>query len=526
MIISSAMKKLFRADDCEIIERGVCLSDQGFQFQLWLDAHERNEERIIVDGELADFICVYRVRDMKGSYEHPLNFKTDGYYLKSEDETYPDLLQRVDTLTTADGEKCVLFIDVSSAQKPAGKHKINVSVGEESASFELEVAEEKLVPTDLYLTIWVHMDGICNYYGVEPFSEEFYSRFKPFLKRYTDMGNNMMLLPAFTSPLDTAVGLERLTTQLVVIVKNGDKYTFDFSKMKRFIDLCLSYGIKYFEHSHLFTQWGAEFCPKIEMVENGESKKAFGWATRSESEEYKDFLSQYLCAFDEFLVKEGIHDRVFMHVTDEPRPEHLERYNALTELIRQNCSLKTIDAVSEKAIADTVDMPVVIMCSEELESFDDPKMLYYCVQVDLDHITNRFLHMPLQRTEILGYQLYVNRAKGFLHWGFNFYNTQFSTRPIDPYEDTMSGGGFPAGDGFIVYPGEDDAEPSVRYFSLKRAFEDYRLLKTLEGKIGKPAVLSMLEAEGVRGVHEYPRSSVWHEDFRARIIALIRGRKI
>ena len=64
---------------------------------------------------------------------------------------------------------------------------------------------------------------------------------------------NTVLLPAFTPPLDTPVGKERPTAQLVgVTLKNGG-YSFDFSLMERYIRIMLKCGIKYFEHSHLFT---------------------------------------------------------------------------------------------------------------------------------------------------------------------------------------------------------------------------------------------------------------------------------
>ena len=87
--------------------------------------------------------------------------------------------------------------------------------------------------------------------------------------------------------------------------------------------------------------------------------------------------------------------------------------------------------------------------------------------------------MPLQRAEIIGMQIYETGAKGFLHWGFNFYNTQYSTRPLNPYEETTAGGNFCAGDSFLVYPGKQSVEYSLRYFILLKAFEEYRLLKTL-----------------------------------------------
>ena len=125
--------------------------------------------------------------------------------------------------------------------------------------------------------------------------------------------------------------------------------------------------------------------------------------------------------------------------------------------------------------------------------------------------------MPLQRTEIIGMQIYENEAQGFLHWGFNFYNTQYSTRPLNPYEETTAGGNFCAGDSFLVYPGKENVEYSLRYFILLKAFEEYRLLKTLEKKIGKEKVMQLLHENGVKGCREYPRNAKWQSDFIAHL---------
>ena len=81
----------------------------------------------------------------------------------------------------------------------------------------------------------------------------------------------------YTPPLDTPVGEERATVQLVGVERKSGRCLFDFSVMKKFLELCLDCGIEYFEHSHLFTQWGAEHSPKIIVRENGEDKKLFGY---------------------------------------------------------------------------------------------------------------------------------------------------------------------------------------------------------------------------------------------------------
>lgn len=122
----------------------------------------------------------------------------------------------------------------------------------------VNVIPEKLPAQKLIYTNWFHNDCLADFYGVPVFSERYFAIFADFVKKASLNGMNMILLPAFTPPLDTPVGGERMTVQLVDVVKKGKKYEFDFSLMKRYIDICRKNGITHFEHSHFFSQWGRQ----------------------------------------------------------------------------------------------------------------------------------------------------------------------------------------------------------------------------------------------------------------------------
>ena len=99
----------------------------------------------------------------------------------------------------------------------------------------------------------------------------------------------MILTPQFTPPLDTAVGGERTTIQLVDVSLREGKYAFDFTKLKRWVDMCQRVGIKYFEMSHLLPSEGAVAAPKVMGVVDGEYRQLFGWDTPAVGGEYTEF---------------------------------------------------------------------------------------------------------------------------------------------------------------------------------------------------------------------------------------------
>ena len=112
---------------------------------------------------------------------------------------------------------------------------------------------------------------------------------------------------------------------------------------------------------------------------------------------------------------------------------------------------------------------------------------------------------------------------GFLHWGYNFYNTQYSKKQINPYEVTDAGGSFPSGDSFSVYPYKDGAIPSTRIKVFKNAIEDIRLLKLLEQKIGKAEVDKLIDR--VAGMEitfkSYPKNEGFFTDLYREIFKLL-----
>jgi hypothetical protein len=286
-----------------------------------------------------------------------------------------------------------------------------------------------------------------------------------------------------------------------------------------------SFGIKYFEINHFFTQWGAKATPKVvATIENGTKTRIFGWDISSLSEEYTCFLSQLIPAVIAKFEAMGISkDRIYFHVSDEPKPEQIEAYKAakgiLAPLIR-DC--KCIDALSSIDFYNEKLVEIPIPATNHIEPFLDAEIserwCYYCCSQCVD-VSNRFIAMPSPRTRIIGVQMFKYNMKGFLQWGYNFYYTRLSQRLIDPYNVTDSGRAFPAGDPFSVYPSEDGAIPSLRQKVFSNALEDMRLLSLLEEKIGHTATVELIERVAGMTItfSKYPKN----EDFFQKLYAEI-----
>lgn len=466
---------------------------------------------------------------------YPCHGTWDEDYLVTKPGMYPDLLLPAEMgkpVKAIAAQWRSLWIDVEAQP---GTHSVTLEFSDLSGqllqqlSFTVEVLHERLPEQRLIHTQWFHADCLADYYSVPVFSEEHWRIIDNFMGSAARHGINMMLTPVFTPPLDTAKGGERTTVQLVGVNLSNGKYTFDFSRLERWLSLCGKNGIRYLEISHLFTQWGAEFAPKIMVHAAGVEKRLFGWDTPAVGGAYTQFLRKFIPALKHYLASAGWLERTWFHISDEPHEQEAKTFAAAKASVfklLQDC--KVMDALSSYEIYQQglVERPVVSV--DQMEPFlkaDVPHLwAYYCTVQALD-VPNRFISMPSSRNRILGMLLYYFDIEGYLHWGFNFYNTQHSTMHIDPYLVTDAGEAFPSGDPFLVYPAPDgSAYESVRGAVLQKALCDLGALQLLEQKIGRAGVVKMLEelAHGAISFRSYPRSMDFFDQMRAEIYRRLR----
>ncbi len=489
---------------------------------------------IKAEGELAPYIRFYK--------QQLVPFTTawkpaDDYYIGGKPCLIPDPLWDFDSmkLSLPDEQWRAVWVTIRLPETiKSGIYETKFSLVHENGevfktlTHHIEVIDAKLPENSLRLTNWLYCDCIAERHDVKPFSAKFYKILGSYLKVYAESGYNMLLTPLFTPPLDTEIGCERMTTQLVGVEMADGKYRFDFSELKKFIEFSFGHGIKYIEFSHLFTQWGGKFCPKIVATVNGKKRKIFGWDVQSDDIRYLEFLRAFLPALTAFIDEMGIRERCYFHLTDEPQDKDVETYKKCADLVKEYIGdMPIMDALSHYQFYEMglVDIPVVYTPSYgefEPHSLQDLMVYNCCIPAD-EYYSNRFLYSPSQRMRVLGFQLYESGVQGYLHWGYNFYNAWRSyEHNLDPYSITDSGGRFPSGDAFLVYPTKTGACPSIRSMVGLESFQDYRAMMLLERFIGRDGVLKLLHEWGLNGYKEYPRDARAHIEFRETINQMIK----
>lgn len=533
--LSSLVKVFWDQKPDKLYRGGSMLKNERFSFQVAYNGEDlldysHLEVELDIRSPLKDWITVRQVGNVPSELPCYPNRRDDNY-LRTEPGLFPDPLYPVqdNVFDIMPGHWHSLWFTVEpNGAAPAGSYPVEIILSNRdlglnaSVSVEITIVDALLPEQDLICTNWFHTDCIATYYRMEVFSDAYWEMVEKFMASASRNGINMLLMPAFTPPLDTRVGYERPTVQLVEVFKEPDgSYRFLFDRLHRWIDLCQANGIRYYEHSHFFTQWGAKAAPKVMGWENGEYKRLFGWDTPATGDAYANFLRQYIPQLLQVLKSRGIDKNTYFHISDEPSLEAQENYAAARAVVADLLEgYRIFDALSNYEFYTKGLVTTPVPSVDHIEPFVgnvDELWGYYCCGQCVD-VSNRFFAMPSARNRILGAQLYKYDVKGFLQWGFNFYFSGLSRHHINPFLTTDALSCFPSGDAFVVYPGEEGPLESLRLVVFHEAFQDLRALKLLEGKVGRQAVLDLME-EGIAPItfQEYPHSDEYILNLREKV---------
>ena len=540
----SSLEKLtvYSFSRSKTISKRTLLAGERFSYQIGIKSKKSIRAVVSIESELRDNIKLYAVKNVIMDKPATEEYMENENYITLEPGLMPDMLlpleEQNNVLSCGDEIMTVwVRLDVPADVKP-GTYELTVNfeltnIHKESEketvkkTMIVEAISAAMPEQKLIYTRWLYADCIANQHNVEIHSSEYWDWIEKYIAAAVDVGINMILVPVHTPPLDTAIDTQRPCVQLVDIEKKGDKYEFSFKNFKKFIDICKKCGIKYYEIAHMFSQWGAKYAPNIMVTENGKKDYMFGWHVPATSKEYSEFLPQYIAAISEEVKREGISENTYFHISDEPALDNIENYKMASDMMRSLIGKsKTFDALSRYEFYEKglIKCPVTSVkhIHEFLEHEVENQWVYYCCNPQKVY-SNSFIAMPSCRTRVLGYQLYRYDIKGFLHWGYNFYNSQISLYEINPYLTTSANGAFPSGDPFIVYPGKDTVYPSIRGEVIYEAIQDMNICFALEALIGRTKVVKMIDKAAGRTLRfdDYPCSNEFVEGLRAAMIRKI-----
>jgi len=154
---------------------------------------------------------------------------------------------------------------------------------------------------------------------------------------------------------------------------------------------------------------------------------------------------------------------------------------------------------------------------EEFVEKCDDYWVYYTGGQLTGGCSNRIIPTTSARNRVIGLQMYVGGAKGFLHWGYNYYYDFLSNGLFNPVANPC-GYNQHAGTSYVVYPDiKGKAIPSIRMKVLYEGFNDYRALQKLESLVGREATIKFVKDTVGEVNYKFCPSNKLMFDFRQKL---------
>ena len=383
-----------------------------------------------------------------------------------------DCLKPCGGIAETENGVCALYICIKSESvKGVGKFYGTITLESDGERIEIPAAVKVYdftVPKEsLKVVMGCYFDTAARFHNVTVGSEEYERLRIEYFKLLRRMRQNMIYIDG------------------VKVSKNDSgKYDFDFTVLENRTKEALGLGFEYFAMTGVGFRrsWKASTI-KICLTDMD-----------ALSPEGKDFLSQYIPAFRDFLKEKGWLDRFCLGVADEPNDENALEYKELCNIIRSMApEIKLMEALSYNSkLHGALDMwiPLNKSYQENKGQFDiyreDGSEIwqYVCCGPRGDAYMNRFMDYPLICSRYQFWGNYKYDLSGYLHWAALCYQPG-----QDPYVQSCphhvnadSESTLPAGDTHLVYPGDGMPYMSLRLEAHREGLEDYEILNYIGKK--------------------------------------------
>lgn len=393
-----------------------------------------------------------------------------------------------------------ILIDVPADAKP-GQYAVTVRLFEAKGAREERKVFEETLPLTVFpyvlpspqqwrchLDLWQHNSNIARTFGVEPWSDEHFAKMEQVIATLADLGQRSITVVVGDCPWrgwgcyllkDHPATLFEYSMIAVTKEKDGH-FSYDFSALKRYIELCFSYGIRgditlyglmgIWSHMPLFSGSTPEDYPEQVLIRYlDEADGCFKYLKKTE-----DILA-YIRALFDALREMGVFDLVRIGADE---PSDLNAYNKNVALLRSVAPDIKFKMALDKTAAirtfceDTDDIAASFPCScenrallKDVKQKKGTRLLFYVCNIP-KNAPNTVLKSELYECTALAAIGYLFGFDGFLRWAY----TCWTERPLEDirYNNTA----LPAGDVNFVYPAKNGGVLySVRYFALKRMLQ-------------------------------------------------------
>lgn len=371
-------------------------------------------------------------------------------------------------------------VNIPPSAKP-GVYKGKIVVSAESGSpvsvpVVLEVAPESLpAPANwqVHLDLWQHPQAVARWHDVEPWSPEHFALMKPVMKRLADAGQKAITC----SLIDEAWNAQTYDWFPPMIEwikgKNGTM-RWNYANFDKWVSFMINeVGVKGQISCYTMIPWNM----KVRYLDEATGKYKF-LDLKPNDPSYEAIWGPFLADFRKHVKSKGWLDKTCIGLDERPDAMVKAAKNVLDKYAPE---FKIVSAVNRPTALtrDVYDVSPVIDHADTVtgdllaqRKKEGKKTTFYvCVHPKKP---NTFTISPLAEAEWLPLFAAANHLDGFLRWAYNSWNR-------NPFEKTDFGN-WPAGDCYLVYPGNLS---SLRFEKLRDGLEEFEKVNILRARAAK-----------------------------------------
>ncbi len=315
-------------------------------------------------------------------------------------------------------------------------------------------------------------DFLAEQYGCEKYGERWWRLMESIAAHLRDNRINVLFVRTHDLLRD---GGTNLTPE--------GRYQFCWDLFDRFVSFFLQRAeIKRLAGFHLVKQTEGEEAYVLQPDGKG------GLCVRNvplQSREAEQWFEQFLPALYAHLQEKGWLSYWIQHIEDEPAAP--DSWLQVRRLAAQYLpGVPCFDALDNQAPAPALQgamdiwLPRIDIFEENQDFYaframqGETRWTYTCCVPNTPNYFSKFIDSPYWKNRLLFWACFLRGFTGFLHWGYNYWDTSdiyFGFTPKAYFK----------GDGYIVYPDpeHDAVRTSIRMENTRDAAEDYELLALL-----------------------------------------------
>ncbi len=333
----------------------------------------------------------------------------------------------------------------------------------------------------IHLDLWQHPQAVARWAGVKPWSKEHFDALEAPMRRLRDLGQKVVTCSIIEEPWNHQT-FDDWESMVKWTRKANGKWKFDYSAFDAWVDFMMNkIGIDEQISCYSMLPW----MMKIWYFDEA-SKTQESLVLNINTPEFFEVWGAFLSDFKKHLQKKGWLEKTCIALDERPDAQ----LNAARKVIEQFApEFKIVSAndhptkMSEFVydISPTFnhsggDVPAL---AEKRRGEGKKTTFYTCVHPAKP---NSFTHSAPAETHWLGFYAAANGFDGILRWAYNSWNK-------NPFETTAFGN-WPAGDCFLVYPGN---RASMRLTHFRNGLEDFEKIRILRERAALPGASEELK---------------------------------